>query len=392
MAKIDFRKLAQNLQATEFVEHEPIRIKKIDVIVREMELVMPFETSFGRYKNLTKYFIKIDFVSKNKTVSGLGESPTLPDAVYDGEFSEGVRAAINTQVVPALLKEKDKTIKNVNDFIAPYSTVVNNNMAKVGVEGAYWDAIGKLLKKPVWQLWGGRRNSLAVGTSVGLESDPAMVLKKIEKAVANGIKRIKIKIKPGRDIQYVKAIREKFPRLLLQVDGNAAYDLFNPDHIKALKELNEYDLLMIEQPGPNKDIVFHYELSKKIATPVCLDESLIDLSDLLAAIKLWSDGNILDRLIVNIKPPRVGGWRNAILFAKACGLVGIKCWCGGMLESALGKISNLHFNSLMEVNLPGDHVAQGRYYVEDVVKAPALNGGKIIIPSEPGWGLKNIKI
>jgi O-succinylbenzoate synthase len=266
-------------------------------------------------------------------------------------------------------------------------------MAKVGVEGAYWDAVSRLHGVPVWRSWGGTRKKVEAGTSIGLEATADAVMDKVRQAVeVEGVARVKIKIKPGRDLMFVEAIRNRYPELRLQVDANASYNLFDPRHRAALKDLDGFGLLMIEQPGRNDDILDHAQLLADLDTPVCLDESILHGRHARQAMECWERYSSLRKLVINIKPPRVGGFLEAIRIARLCADRGVPVWCGGMLESALGKAANVHFSSRREVNLPGDHVSQGPYFREDVAVPLPGAAGSISLPDGDGWGLGDVDI
>jgi o-succinylbenzoate synthase len=218
-------------------------------------------------------------------------------------------------------------------------------------------------------MWGGERRTFPVGVSIGGKSLP-QVLDLAEQAVSLGYRRLKVKIWPGFDDEVARAVRQRFPDVLLQVDANSAYTMANWRRLQALDDL---DLLLIEQPLFDDDIVLHSEISREMRTPICLDESIHSLRDAQAAATLWERNDALDRLIVNIKPPRVSGFAEAIDIARFCQEKGIRTWIGGMLDSAWGKAMNLNFNGLPEIELPGDHFSPaGAYFVEDVTDRPLV--------------------
>lgn len=380
------------------IEHQPLSIMEAKVTPMPLKLTKPFEASFGRFEEMTKVFVSLTMADPDgKTVKGVGEGSPLPFPWYDGESHDTVMTVLDKYILPQLQRVAPdgqsvvRPITSVDGLRQLYGDIVGHNMAKAAIEGAYWDAVGKMLGVPVSQLWGAERSVVDVGTSVGLEKTPQEMLKKIDTAVEQGVKRVKIKIKPGKDVEYVKAIRQKYPDLMLQVDGNAAYDLSNPEHINALAALDEFGLTMIEQPGPNDDRYYHVQASKKIKTPICLDESILNSRHAIEAIEMWAKEGILDRLIINIKPPRVGGFWEGVKIARICEAAGVPVWCGGMLESALGKTANVHFSALSAVNMPGDHVSQGAYYQNDVAEPLDAVDGLITVPTEPGWGVKNLQ-
>ena len=266
-------------------------------------------------------------------------------------------------------------------------------MAKAGVEGAYWDGVARLRGVPMASLWGGTRKTVPTGTSVGLEPTEAALMEKIRVAVEEmGVCRVKLKVKPGRDVAYLEAIRNRYPDLPLQVDANGAYDLFDPAHLALLKAFDRFGLLMIEQPGRNDDILDHARQLASLETPICMDESIRHATHARQALQLWEEYSSLSRLVVNIKPPRVGGYLEAIRIARLCADRGVSVWCGGMHESALGKTANVHFCSREEVNLPGDHVSQAPYFVRNVGSSPEYRQGYLTVPTGTGWGIEDLDL
>ena len=250
---------------------------------------------------------------------------------------------------------------------ASYAWIKGAVFAKSGVEAALWDLLAQRAGQPLWQMWGGERRTFPVGVSIG-GKDIEQVLERADHAVGLGYRRLKVKIWPGFDVQVVRALRERYPDLLLQVDANSAYDLTTSP---ALKELDAFKLLLIEQPLFDDDIVLHSELAREIRTPICLDESIHSLRDVQSAVRLWQGNGVLDRLIINIKPPRVSGFAEAIAIARYCREQGVRTWIGGMLDTAWGKAFNLNLNALDAIDLPGDHFSPtGAYFEQDVVTTP----------------------
>jgi O-succinylbenzoate synthase len=368
----------------------PLFLERIELHRRTLELVQPFETSFGRFDRLTRVFPALTFRTRSgESVTGVGECPPLPAPWYDGECDGTVAVAL--EYIVSSLRSNPTPVTDSASFLNRYRWVVGHNMAKAGVEGAYWDAIARLQGVPVRKLWGGTRRSVEAGTSVGLEETPEAMLTKVDVAVGEmKAARVKIKVKPGKDVAFVEAIRTKYPDLRLQVDANASYDLFDPRHRAALKELDRYNLMMIEQPGRNDDILDHARLLADLDTPVCLDESILHARHARQAVECWQKYSLLGKLVINIKPPRVGGFLEAMKIARLCSNHGVPAWCGGMLESALGKACNVHFSSREEVNLPGDHVGQGPYFREDVAPSLPCRDGRIELPGGVGWGIGEV--
>ena len=340
-----------------------------DASVRLLRLTLraPFATSFGTYRELTRPFVVL------RTADGLvgvGEVPTLPDPAYKAECdTPAVLTSLRAFVLPAVARHQAAhgPIVDVADLRASTAGIKGALFAKSGVEGALWDILAQRSARPLWRLWGGTRTTFPVGVSIGGRTvDEAVAL--ADNAVGLGYRRLKVKIWPGFDLAPVAAVRERHPDVLLQVDANSAYDLAT---WPALKALDPFDLLLIEQPLFDDDLVFHAEIAPHLRTPLCLDESVHSLRDAQAAAHLWRRHNALDRLIVNIKPPRVGGFAEAIAIADFCRGEGIRTWIGGMLDSAWGKAFNLNLNALAAVDLPGDHFSPtGAYFGEDVVATP----------------------
>jgi O-succinylbenzoate synthase len=252
-------------------------------------------------------------------------------------------------------------------------------MAKGGVETAIWDLEARMAAKPLWQHIGGTRDEIACGVSIGLQASNDALLEKVTREVEAGYQRIKIKIKPGRDLSLVETVRSKFPSIRLTVDANSAYSLADTD---LLKRLDEYNLMMIEQPLAPGDLVDHAKLQREINTAICLDESILTLADARHAHELGSCK------IINIKLGRVGGHAEARSIQEFCAGRETPVWCGGMLESGIGRAHNIAMSTLEGFTLPGDVSASARYWEEDIIEPPVLvsNRGTITVPDGPGIG------
>jgi O-succinylbenzoate synthase len=252
-------------------------------------------------------------------------------------------------------------------------------MAKGGLEAAFWDAEAKQKNLPLWKLLGGTREEIPCGVSIGIQPDVAALLAKVEKELAAGYQRIKIKIKPGRDIEPVRALRERFPRLRLMADANSAYDL---EDAPLLKQLDAFHLMMIEQPLGWDDIYAHAQLQRQLETPVCLDECIHDIEHTRAAIETGACR------IINIKLGRVGGHTPARGIHDLCQSKSVPVWCGGMLESGIGRAHNIAMSTLPNFSLPGDVSASRRYWSEDIIQpeVEVTRQGTIRVPSAPGIG------
>jgi O-succinylbenzoate synthase len=350
-----------------------MKIQSIELWSVPLTLRSPFTTSFGTYRQLDRPFV---IVRTTDGLTGIGEVPTLSDPAYKAECDPySVMTSLQTFVIPAVLKRQKQigSIGTVDDLCSSYDWIKGAGFAKSGVEAAFWDIEAQQKQQPLWRLWGGRARQFPVGVSIGGNTVDD-VLARAEKAVGLGYQRLKVKIWPGFDAAPAAALREAYPDILLQVDANSAYTLETWMDLKALDDL---ELLLIEQPLFEDDIVLHSEIATQLQTPVCLDESVHSLRDVQAAMHLWQRNGILDRLIINIKPPRVSGFSEAIEIANACNDQQVRTWIGGMLDSAWGKAMNLNFNGLDCIDLPGDHFSPGGpYFEQDLTLEPlsAPNG------------------
>ena len=334
-----------------------------------LELRAPFTTSFGTYETLDRPFVVIE---TSDGLRGVGEIPTLLDPAYKAEVdAPAVLTSLREFILPSVgrVQREKGPITDIDALRDSYAWVKGAVFAKSGVEAAMWDIVAQRSEEPLWRIWGGERRTFPVGVSIGGKTIP-QVLDLAERAVSLGYRRLKVKIWPGFDDEVGRAVRQRFPDILLQVDANSAYTMENWERLQALDDL---DLLLIEQPLFDDDIVLHSEISRELRTPICLDESIHSLRDAQSAAALWERNDHLDRLIINIKPPRVSGFTEAIAIARFCQQRGIRTWIGGMLDSAWGKAMNLNFNGLPEIDLPGDHFSPGgAYFEEDVVTTPLV--------------------
>jgi o-succinylbenzoate synthase len=346
-----------------------VSIARIVVHRVPLRLRAPFTTSFGTYETLDRPFVVIE---TSDGVRGVGEIPTLLDPAYKAEVdTPAALTSLREFVLPSIARRQRENgqIEDVAALRESYAWVKGAVFAKSGVEAAMWDIVAQCAGEPLWRLWGGERRTFPVGVSIGGKT-LSQVLDLAERAVGLGYGRLKVKIWPGFDDEVARAVRHRFPDVLLQVDANSAYTMTNWRRLQALDDL---DLLLIEQPLFDDDLVLHSEISRELRTPICLDESIHSLRDAQAASTLWERNDSLDRLIINIKPPRVSGFAEAIDIARFCRDRGIQNWIGGMLDSAWGKAMNLNFNGLPAIDLPGDHFSPGgTYFVEDVVETPVF--------------------
>ena len=361
-----------------------MKLARAAVRLVDLNLRTPFTTSFGTATLLRRPFVVLETADGRR---GVGEVPTLPEPAYKAEVdTPAVLTSLHEWLLPAVAEAQRNGggIEDVEALRGSYGWVKGAVFAKSGVEAAFWDLLAQEANLPLWKLWGGERRSFDVGVSIGGATTDD-VLRLADKAIGLGYRRLKVKIWPGFDREPATALRERFPDLLLQVDANSAYDLSSWERLKALDGLG---LLLIEQPLFDDDIVLHARIGRELATPICLDESIHSLRDVDAAISLWGDGAGLERLIVNIKPPRVGGFAEAVAIAHRCSEAGVRTWIGGMLDSAWGKAMNLQLNGLPAIDLPGDHFSPGGAYFEEDVTTTALvaEGGRFALGDAPGTG------
>jgi O-succinylbenzoate synthase len=316
-------------------------------------------------------------------VTGWGESVAEGTPFYSYETVQTAWHILKDFLIPSVLGQD---LSGVGDAIALYERVRGHMMAKAGLEAALWDAFAKSRNISLSAMLGGTRKKIDVGVSIGIQSTEKELLHKVEGYLKEGYKRIKIKIAPGNDIQFVQAIRKEFPEIMLQVDANSAYTL---NDISLLKKLDDYNLILIEQPLGYEDIFDHSKLQREMKTPICLDESIHSLDDTRAAIELDSCR------IINIKPGRVGGFTESKLIHDYCASMNIPVWHGGMLESGIGRAGNVALASLPNFTLPGDISASKRYYKEDIVEPEfVVNAdGTMDVPTKPGIGVEvNMKM
>lgn len=350
-----------------------MKIEKITLNHLSMPLVSPFETSFGRSIDRECLLVTI----QADGITGYGECVADRDPGYSYETTGTAWHIIKDFISPVLL---EKDIEDAFDFQHKVESIRSHNLAKAGVEMAIWDWMGKRDGKSLKQMLGGLRSKVDVGVSVGLQANPEVLVKAVGDYLSQGYGRIKIKIKPGRDVGDAQAVRNAFPKIKLQVDANSAYDLESADSLLPLDDLN---LLLIEQPLYEDDIWEHHFLQEKFRTPICLDESIVTPRHAKNAIDMGSCR------IINIKAGRVAGLSQAVAIHDLCLKRGIPVWCGGMLETGVGRASNLALASLPGFILPADISASDRYYKRDITNEQfTLNSDSTInVPDGPGLGI-----
>jgi O-succinylbenzoate synthase len=349
-----------------------MKIDRVELRLIEMPLVSAFETSFGQ---TTVRRIILTRVYGEGAV-GYGEVTSPEGPFYNHESTGTAWHILKDFIVPPLLQCELQHPLEVAPMLKP---IRGHNMAKAGLETALWDLEARLLGKPLWQLLGGTRPFIECGVSIGIQKIIKDLLQKIENELKAGYRRIKIKIKPGWDLEVVKEVRLHFPGILLMCDANSAYSLGDLD---LFRRLDEFGLLMIEQPLAWNDIIDHIRLQNSIRTPICLDESILDAEDARKAVDAGACR------IVNIKLGRVAGHTESRKVHDVCQGRSIPVWCGGMLESGIGRAHNVALSTLPNFSLPGDVSASRRYFAKDVIQ-PEVEvdaQGRIRVHDGPGIG------
>jgi O-succinylbenzoate synthase len=349
-----------------------MKIESITLREVQMRLKAPFEASFGVSHH--RRIILVEVVADG--ASGWGEVTASETPAYNSETTDTAWHVISDFVAPALI---GKTISCASDCQALLATIRGHDMAKSGVENAVWDAEAHLKGVPLSKLLGGTLDEIASGVSLGIRESPQALVKKVEEELRSGYRRIKLKIKPGKDIEYVAAVRKEFPKILLSVDANSAYRVEDAAH---LRQLDQFKLLMIEQPLNWDDIYAHSKLQAQIQTAICLDESINNARHALTAIELKACR------IINIKLGRVGGHSEARRVEQVCLTHSVPAWCGGMLETGIGRAHNIAMSTLAGFTLPGDVSASKRYWNEDLIdpEVEVASNGTIHVPKTPGIG------
>jgi O-succinylbenzoate synthase len=351
-----------------------VKIEAITLREIRMPLVHFFETSFGRTTERRILLITLH----TDGPEGWGECVAGEDPFYSEESVDTAWYATEKYLAPALLGKK---IERGADVPALLKQVRGHRMAKGALENAVWDAEAQARQLPLSRLLGGTLAEIACGVSIGIQNSVEQLLEKIETELAAGYRRIKVKCKPGWDVEVFEKIRARWPEILLSCDANSAYTLDQIDH---LKQFDRFNLLMIEQPLWNDDFYFHAQLQKQLKTAVCLDEAIHSRRDAQAAIELGACR------IINVKVGRVGGFSEAVAVHNVAQRSNIPVWCGGMLETGIGRSHNIALSTLSNFTLPGDVSASKRYWKEDIIE-PAVEvspQGCIKVPTTAGRGFK----
>ena len=349
-----------------------MRLRQITLREIHMPLVTPFETSFGRTTLRRILLVEADVDG----VTGWGESVAGEGPFYAPETVETAWHILRDFLWPALRGREFASAAEVWDLLA---AIRGHNMAKASLEAAIWDAEAKQKGLPLWKLIGGAREEIPCGVSIGIQETDDDLERTVERELAAGYQRIKIKIKPGRDVEPVARLRQRFPAVHLMVDANSAYRL---EDAPLLQQLDAYYLMMIEQPLGWDDLWSHVELQRKLQTAICLDECIHSEEHARAAIALGACR------IINMKLGRVGGYTPALAIHDLCQKHQVPVWCGGMLESGIGRAHNIALSTLPNFTLPGDVTASRRYWTEDIIEpeVTVTPSGTIQVPKRPGIG------
>lgn len=349
-----------------------MKLSGIELRRIRIPLVAPFRTSFGEQTVRTVLLVR----AVTPDAEGWGECVAMSRPSYSPEYVDTAENVIRNHILPGLFELSETTAAQFAEVV---KWIHGHPMAKAAVETAILDAELRERGQSLTSHLGGVRDVVDVGVSVGIADSLPQLLETVEGYLSDGYKRVKLKIQPGWDVDAVRAVRERFgDELLLQVDANTAYRLKD---IRQLAKLDDFDLLLIEQPFPEEEILAHAELARAIKTPVCLDESITSARAAADAITLGACS------IVNIKPGRVGGYLEARRVHDVCAAHGVPVWCGGMLETGIGRAANLALASLPNFTLPGDISASDRYYRRDVTPPFVLEDSQVRVPTGPGIGV-----
>jgi O-succinylbenzoate synthase len=350
-----------------------VKIEMVELRRIAMPLVRPFRTSFGTQTARDILLVR----AVTDVGEGWGECVALADPVYSSEYVSGAHQILREYLVPRVLAEPLASSRRVAPRL---SSVLGHRMAKAALETALLDAELRAASMSLASYLGGTRDRVDCGVSVGIASSVPALLDEVRGYLDEGYRRIKLKVEPGWDLEPLAAVRAEFGEdLLLQVDANTAYTAADMRH---LARFDEFDLLLIEQPFDEEDLESHVVLGRTISTPVCLDESVVSAASAADAVRRGAC------TVVNIKAGRVGGYLEAARVHDVCAALGVPVWCGGMLETGLGRAANVALASLPGFTLPGDTSASGRYYREDITDPFVMEDGRLAVPQGPGLGVQ----
>ncbi len=348
-----------------------MQIDRVELSIVRMPLIRSFVTSSSKRNHLDHILVQVN----TDGLVGWGECAVPPNPYYCEETTETCWHILKDFLVPSVL---DKPFETIDEFAKSYQNVKRNNFAKAGLEMACWDLLAQAQDQPLHQLLGGTRGEILSGVSLGIEEDTGRLFGLIDQYLDEGYRRIKLKIGPGKDVEVVGKVRERYPDTRIMVDANSAYILSD---LPTLVQLDAFDLMLIEQPLAHDDIIDHAKLQRQLQTPICLDESILSAEDARKALDLGSCR------VINIKVSRLGGLREARRVHDLCHARGISVWCGGMHEYGIGRAANVAISSLAGFTMPGDVSGSDKYYAEDLVDPPIRTvDGAIAVPHTPGLG------
>ncbi|MFY9614262.1 MAG: o-succinylbenzoate synthase [Candidatus Dormiibacterota bacterium] len=349
-----------------------LQVEAVELVRIRIPLVTPFRTSFGTQTERDVLLLRVI----GEGVEGWGECVAFDAPLYSSEYVAAAHRVIEDHMLPRVLAHKGARAEDIARLLRP---VKGHNMAKAAVEMAWLDAQLRAEGRSFGEYLGATRTAVDCGVSVGIMDSIPQLLDAVSAYIDQGYRRVKLKIEPGNDIEPVRAVRQRFPDIPLQVDANTAYTLADAEH---LARLDEFNLLLIEQPLPEELLVANAELSKIVKTPICLDESITSAAVAAEALDIKACS------IINIKAGRVGGYLEAKRIHDLCAERAIPVWCGGMLETGIGRAANVALAALPNFTLPGDTSASDRYYRQDITPPFVLDEGRLPVPAGPGIGVE----
>ena len=348
-----------------------MKLEEVELRRVRMPLVTPFRTSFGTQASRDVLLVRV----VTSAGEGWGECVALEEPVYSSEYVEGAHHVLRAHLLPRLLGVPDVTAMSVGPLL---EAVKGHRMAKAAVEAAVLDAELRAAGVPLGDYLGGVRDAVDAGVSIGIMASVGQLLDSVEGYLAAGYRRVKLKIEPGWDVETVTEVRRRFGDIDLWVDANAAYSLADADHLARLDDLG---LQLIEQPLAEDDLAGHAELATRITTPICLDESVVSAGSAADAIARRACA------VINVKAGRVGGYLEARRIHDVAAARAVPVWCGGMLETGIGRAANVALAALPGFTLPGDISASDRYYATDITEPFVLHDGRLRVPAGPGIGV-----
>jgi o-succinylbenzoate synthase len=353
-----------------------MKIAHIEIFEVALPMSRALKTGFGNISNKHELIVKL--ITEDGLV-GYGESASLDEPIYNPETTESCKLILTEYIAPAVI---GKSFETAEEFREAYAHVVGNHIAKAGIECAFWHLMSQHDGRSLKSLFGGVKTEIAVGEGVSIKASLTELLDDVQQNLDRGFRRIKVKIKPGWDVEPLQAIRDRWPDIELSADANAAYRF--ETHAKLLQSLDRFSLSMLEQPLDFDDFVDHAALQDSMKTPICLDESIQSLNDARTAITLGSCQ------VINIKPSRVGGIVEALKIHDYSAAHGVSVWCGGMLETGVGRAFNLALASKSNFRHPADMSPLKSFYKDDITDPPLMlkSNGCMDVPDEPGMGFR----